>query len=631
MDKETKKYFQKKWHRNYRDLTHVDITSDCRAIAICQDNRKLSLISESGSEIWDKEIETQIVSLSMADTQEILLVDEQKYVSMLRQDSAVIWRKRPFPVKSARISSSGETCVIVTTDPAVICTNKHLRPNWAYRNLLRAPKVIEISPIGNTVAFSCVNENGTGLTALNSAGRPYDAFTAVEKVCAIGIDEKGEVLLSLDNRGNIFCVNIAKSFGLWKKSLETDLNKVSFASVSCDCIIYSSSGKIIYVDSNGQICWEFTFPSGLKYACLSSDGSKIIYTTLSNEIGMLSEVDKSALNSLEFLEVDAPQSSLRQHAFKRVWNFDISCSSLKALPWKGQDGVQYCVLQSNNSKISCVNDLGEEVWDYYLGGVKIKDMSVSQTCEMLIVLTDSGALLMNLSGNVICRTFGNFTGVEIFANGSYILIDESGAALFYESKNHYSHNVQLDAPVEKMVLFAHEIVIQTHDKLHIVNNSGETIKTIDYPSAVNHLSVCKESLCCADSTGKMFVYDSNIEIKFEYKFDSPIDMMSVNCDEIIISLQGSDEILLLKPLAGEMVRVCLTGNPICSLEHNLGMIVSTDLDQLGLIDAEGRILARYTSPYKITQLYHCHRKNSLLLLTEDSLLCLALTSSESKK
>lgn len=623
--------YQKIWHVQVPGLRLIDFTTDRRGIVTYSNDLMLRLFDQSGRELWSYKTEFDLFSVSIADTLEVLTVDADKHISLFRNDGAVLWRKRPFPAVYGKISATGEHFAFITSDPAIIGTGRTLRTDWSYRNLMRQPNGLAISPSGNTVAFPCRNDMGEGLAAVNKQGRPYPPFMGIDKVRSVDLNETGEILLTIDEAGSIFCMNIVKSFGVWKGQLDPEFIGINLSGTSGEAIAYANDGRIAKLDSKGTIVWDYRFTEPLQSAFISSDGQSIYYATKAGELGCLMESTGSSINRMEFLEIKIKNDKAgRTRTFRKIWNREMSHSSRQALPWKGQDGVEYCLVTSGTDNIACINDLGEEVWQSRAGGGEILDISLSSGADTAVIITSSGALGIDLSGSEMFRFCGSFRQVLVFGSGSILIIDEAGAAQFYDSSNHYLHNVPVESVVEKLYRFGSHALLLTHDSLHLVDENGNTLAHEKFEHDFSCVSVDQvaKKILCGDKTGQLMVLDSALKQEFSYGFDTPVAILACNRDAnvLVVALENSDEILILKRQTGEIMRNSLTGRPIQASYLNNGFVLVTDLDQLAFVNFEGQILGRYTAPYTVIKTLPCHRKNSLLLLTEDSLVC--MTASE---
>lgn len=623
--------YQKTWHVQVPGLRLIDFTTDRRGIVTYSNDFMLRLFDQGGRELWSYKTEFDLFSVSIADTLEVLTVDADKHISLFRNDGAVLWRRRPFPAVYGKISASGENFAFITSDPAVIGTGRMLRTDWSYRNLMRRPDALAISPSGNTVAFPCRNDMGEGLGAVNSTGRPYAPFMGIDRVKSVDLDETGEILLAIDVSGSVFCMNIVKTFGVWKGQLDPSFVGINLSGSSGEAIAYSNDGRIAKLDSKGTIIWDYRFTEPLMSAFISSDGQSIYYATTTGELGCLMESSGSSINRMEFLEIEVKNANDgHTRNFRKIWNREMPASSRQALPWKGQDGVEYCLVTSGSDSIACINDLGEEVWQSRAGGGEILDISVAADADTAVIITSSGALGIDLSGSEMFRFCGAFRQVLVFDSGSFLIIDEVGAAQFYDSSNHFLHNVPLESVVEKLYRFGSQALLVTHNSLHLIDEDGNTLAQDTYEHDFSCVSVDQvaKKILCGDKSGKLMIFNSTLNQVFSYGFDTPVAMIGCNMDANILAvvLEKSDEILILKRLTGEIMRNNLTGRPIQATCLNDGFVLATDLDQLGFVSFDGQILGRYTAPYQIIRILPCHRKNSVLLLTEDSLVC--ITASE---
>jgi len=136
--------FQKAWHIQVPGLKLLDFASDHHSFVTYDDQSVLRLFNSYGQELWHRNPGQELISISLADTLEVLAVDNDKHSLLFGPEGATLWRKRPFPAAIGKISASGDSFAFVTSDPAIIGADRSLRVKWAYRNLMRRPATIAI-------------------------------------------------------------------------------------------------------------------------------------------------------------------------------------------------------------------------------------------------------------------------------------------------------------------------------------------------------------------------------------------------------------------------------------------------------------------------------------------------------
>ncbi|MDD3145882.1 MAG: hypothetical protein PHD82_01160, partial [Candidatus Riflebacteria bacterium] len=241
----TRVSFQKAWHIQVPGIRLLDFASDHHNFVVCDNDSVIRLFNNQGQELWHRNTGYELVSVSLADTLEVLAIDSEKHSMLFGSEGATLWRKRPFPAVHGRISASGDSFAFVTSDPAIIGADRSLRVKWAYRNLMRRPADIAISTLGQTTAFPCFDDRGEGLSAVNHNGKPYDAFMGIGTITDLELSEDGQIVLAAAENGKTFCLNLTKGFGLWKGDLGHKTSGVSYASKTGESLIFSNSGQII--------------------------------------------------------------------------------------------------------------------------------------------------------------------------------------------------------------------------------------------------------------------------------------------------------------------------------------------------------------------------------------------------
>jgi len=622
--------YQKAWQIQIAGLRLVEFTSDHNSFAVYDKDSELRLFNHSGQELWHRKTGYDLVSISLADTLEVLAVDNDKHSVLFGQEGATLWRKRPFPAVLGRISASGEMFCFVTSDPAIIGTNRSLRVMWAYRNLMKRPSDLAISGGGECVAFPCADDRGEGLGAVNQAGRPLDAFMGLDRIVSISLSTDGNVALALSARGHIFCMNLLRGSGIWKGAFGSDLTGVSYASKSGESLAYSAGGQLVKLDSNGLPIWEHHMPDRLLKACISADGSAIYYATERGEIGMLGQNTGQAGNRVVFKDaVPKPLPATHKASFMKVWNIDLVGSDeqqSKVYIWKGQDGVEYCLAWDGGEKLFCINDLGEEVWNNRLSGTRVIDLAVSSEADMAVVVTSAGVMGFDLSGSEIFKFFGQFKRVHLFSDAAMVLLDSLGKCKFYLSSDHFSHQLDIEERITSFSVVGDKLLLRSERALYLLTSEGDIEKCIEFDNSISccNLSSNGEFILCGDGTGRVLIYSLDLEVIFSYQLEGVITLIEYNREfETLFVACESEDVTVLNRRSGELYKVTLTGRPAFMTAHEIGVLIGTDLDQLGLISSEGQVLARYTSPHKLKKMLPCHRKMSMIVLADEALSCIA--------
>lgn len=626
--------YQKAWQIQVPGLRLVEFTSDHSSFAVYDKDSELRLFNHSGKELWHRKTGYDLVSIALSDTLEVLGVDNDKHSVLFGQEGATLWRKRPFPAVMGRISASGEIFSFVTTDPAIIGTDRSLRVKWAYRNLMKRPSDLAISGGGECVAFPCADDRGEGLGAVNQSGRPLDAFMGLDRIVSISLSSDGNIALALSTRGHIFCMNLQRGSGIWKGAFGSDLVGVSYASKSGESLAYSAGGQLVKLDHNGLPVWEHYMPDRLLKACITDDGSAIFYATERGEIGMLGQNLGQTSNCLVFKETIAKAvPATVKSSFMKVWNIDLVGSAeqqSRVYTWKGQDGVEYCLVWDGGEKLFCINDLGEEVWNYRLSGTRVNDLAVSSEADMAIVVTSSGVIGFDLSGCEIFKFFGQFKRAHLFADAAMVLLDNLGKCKYYLSSDHFSHQLDIDARITSFSVVCDKLLLRSEKALYLLNSEGNVEKQIEFENTISccNLSSNGEFILFGDSAGQVIIYNLELEVIFSYQLGGLISLVEYNreFETLFVAGEGED-VIVLNRRRGEMFNVSLTGRPALMTAHEAGVLVGTDLDQLGLISTEGQILARYTSPHKLKKMLPCHRKMSMIVLADEALICIAAVTS----
>ena len=623
-----KQGYQKVWQKKVPGIDLIATTTDRRGIVVYSKDGNLTLFDHSGKELWQRPAATKLIDLSISNSLEVLGIDNQKYASLYGNEGTALWRKRPFPALIGRISPSGDSLCFVTNDPAVIMTDKSLRTKWAYRNLLKKPTDLAISGLGQTVTFPCANDMGEGIGAIAASGKQYDPFMGLDPVKSVDVSEDGQIVLALDRTGAIFCLNFVKGFGIWKGQIADSFSGVSYASYSGETVIYSHEGLVTKLDSKGVAMWEYRFPTRVIKAIISDDGQAIYYALESGEIGCLAENASVSLNRMDFLEVEAdvavPESLV---SFNRVWDIDLPRPSPQDKPaiftWLGQDGVEYYCLWNGRDKISCLNDVGEEVWENSLTGASVYDVSVSSTADIAVLATSRGIIGYDLSGAEKFKFFGQYSKVHAFQTGTMVLLDNRGQAKFYENASRFSHVVKAAGKVNGICGNSDVAFLIADVSIEVIDAEGQNKVSYNLPGKVSFykLSAEKNFLIVGTESGDILIFDQELKEKFVYNLQGCIQFVDYHKDEdaVYAALKGSEEIYILQCKSSEYSKNKLMGTAKFGSCHEKGVVVGTEMDQMGLLGSKGEVLAKYTFPGKIHQILSCYRNDCILVLSEEAL------------
>lgn len=626
--------FQKAWHIEVAGLKMLDFASDHHSFVTCDKDSLLRLFNHQGQELWHRSAGFELVSVSLADTLEVLTVDAEKHSMLFGAEGATLWRKRPFPALIGKISASGDSFAFVTTDPAIVGADRSLRVKWAYRNLMKRPAGIALSSLGQTTAFPCSDDRGEGLSAVNQTGKPYDAFMGLDTILDVDLSLDGQIALAIAANGRTFCLNVVKGHGIWKIAPGAGFIGVSYASATGESLVYSASGQVIKLNEKGESVWEHWFPDRLLKVSITADGNSIFYATERGEIGLLTQAAGQLSNKMTFQEVAVrPMAPGTAASFRKAWSIELAGTSehqSAVAPWKGQDGVEYCLVWDGIENLFCLNDIGEEVWHNRLNGSEVLALSVSPEADTAVAVTSSGVAGFDLSGYESFKFFGQFSAVHVFDDGAMILLDDQKKCRFYQSSDHYSHIVEIDGEAAEFFRYGEKVIIRSASALHFVDATGTPENSLNFDHQLTFAALARddEFILCGTADGRITVYDQSLAEVFSYNISGPVRLVSYHKEhEAVFACADNDDVVILKRRTGEMMRTTLTGRPVFITWHESGAVVGTDLDQLGLINPEGQILARYTSPYRLKKLLPCHRRMCMIVLADEAVSCVAAVDS----
>jgi outer membrane protein assembly factor BamB len=622
--------YQKAWQIQVPGLKLIDFTRDRHGIVTLDKENQLRLFDEFGKELWHRPAGYDLVSLSLADTLEVLAVDVDKHSILYGPEGTTMWRKRPFPALIAKISASGEYFSFVTSDPAIVGTDRALRVRWAYRNLMKRPADLAISGQAQVTAFPCADDRGDGIGLVNQTGKPFDPFMGMKTVVAVDVSEDGQAAIALDSGGGLYCVNPVKGFGIWKSKSSPRNTGVSLASQTGDSIVFSEQGRILRFDEKGNQVWEYSFTERLLKAFICPDSGAIYYATERGEIGCLRKNTGEVVNRMEFMEKPLPEKkSDTSFFFRKVWNVELAGSREKPPMvhcWLGHEGVEYSVVWNGCDTLLCLNDVGEEVWRERIGDSSIRAMSASADADLIAVVTDSGVIGFDIDGNESFKFLGAFKNVHVFPDCSMLLVDNNDKARFYQSPEHFSHVVDAEEKVVGLAGCGENLAIKLEKSLIILSASGEVVGKKTFASSVRLVESAEDGtmLLIGEESGELHLVDHEFNEIFNYRLAGPVGLAAFAeaTNDIFASIVDQPDIVILRRRTNEILKNSLTGNPVFAVKHQRGMVIGTDLDQLGLISGDGGLLGRYTCPDHVVKLMNCRRPGCFLLVSEDSLACM---------
>ena len=630
-DKENISY-QKSWHIQVSGLKLIDFSTDRKILITLDKSNYLRLFDQNGKELWHRPAGYELVSLSLADTLEVLGVDKDKHSILYGPEGATLWRKRPFPALNGKISASGEAFSFVTSDPAIVGADRTLRVKWAYRNLLKRPMDIALSATGQTTAFPCSDDCGDGFNAVNKTGRPFEPFKGMKTVKAVDVSEDGQIIMALDNAGSLFCVNVVHGYGIWKGKSSPRDTGVSFASVTGDAIVYSEQGRIKLFDAKGNKIWEYNFSERLLAAFICPDSKAIYYATERGEIGCLRKSSENAENAMEFMEKKvAQQDAAQKFFFRKVWRVELSGSRESppvSCSWTGHEGVEYFLVWNGKDCLMCLNDVGEEVWQRRIGETKVLDISASVDADSILILTTSGVIGFDIDGNEAFRFFGTYKLGHVFAESSLLLVDEKFKARFYMSPEHFSHVIESEEKVKEICPIKDDLILAREKSIAIIDFYGNIKGEKEFESEITNVKVAedKRHIAVGLKSGALYLFDARLKEKFKYSLEGPVKFADFahEYNDVFAAIDDNEEIVILRRRSNELLKIALTGKPEISIKTGEAMVVGTDLDQLGLINCSGELLGRYTCPDRLVALLRCKRQGCFMVLTDDAFGCIGV-------
>ncbi len=620
-----KPVFQEIWQYQGKPLRMMQADPAHKGVVCFSVDGNLTFLDAKGKEVWKNQIGTDIRSISLAETLEILAVNEAGHIILINPQGETIWKKRLFHALFGVISANGLFMTFVTRDPTVVLLDRNCRPKWTYRNLLKVPATLGISAEGNTVSFACQDDRGEGLASVGINGKPYDAFMGVDPVIALSLNSAGDVVVLLDKGKGIYCINCVKACGIWKGTLSSHFDGVSLADQSRHVLLFSKTGLLSVLDDKGNPFWEHRFPFNLLDARLSADGQTIWYASPEGRVGgMVSRAGRD-MSRMEFVDFDPPQLADEvTSSFKRIWSVELPAPVVGEKPrvrrWRGQDQVEYLLLWDGSERLICLNDVGEEIWANRMTMRGISDMAVSPSADLAVLLASGVVLGFHLDGSEAFKFFGNFTGVHVFASGAFLLLGANGQVRFYLNHNHYSHIVEAGEPILAFRGDEEHSFLVGKKRAVSVGSDGKIVGTREVEGDIIscRLESSEGELMIGTSHGDLVFLKKDGEVGYHHKLSSPVGLVCVQKSEDVVfaGISEAKDVVVLQNRSNRKTKTSLNGVLKYATGHEKGAVFSTAVDEIALIGLSGEILARYMFPDRIVELLSSRKGQFLYVLSE---------------
>ncbi|HNW33487.1 MAG TPA: PQQ-binding-like beta-propeller repeat protein [Candidatus Ozemobacteraceae bacterium] len=619
--------YQELWQKQLGALRMMQATNDRKALVALTVSGQLILLDHTGQELWRIAVGTGVRTISLADTLDVLAVDDGGNSLLIDSKGQVHWKKRPAVALYGLLSADGQSVVLVTREPTVVMADRQGRVRWTYRNLLKVPTALDVSAHGETVAFACRDERGEGLQAVAADGQPYDAFMGLDPIQDLAVSADGQIMVALDRGRGIFCINCVKSFGVWRGMLNSEFSGVSYADETKYTLLYSKDGLLSILDAEGQPAWEYRFPASLLRARLTGDGQTIWYATPEGRVGCLVSTASRDLSRLEFLDVEAPPAveAAQMAAFRKVWCIDLAGgAALDAKPvartWMGADQIEYALLWDGRDTVRCHNDVGDEIWTARIPSAGVADLAVSAAADLAMAVGRGGVVGFKGDGSEICRFFGNFRSVHVFATGAMLLLSENGQVRFYRHAGQFTRMVE--AGGEALAVHGAEQFAWLVGKTFavLVDPEGAVKGRIELTTEplFHRMDATGSGLLIGTVSGEILLINEKGEQDRKLSVEGGAEHVLFHKieDAMFVGHAGSGDVTILRTRTGTRTRTKLAGGISAMCLHKLGAVIATGIDELMLMGSDGQIRARSTFPDRILQIFPCRTGEGVYILGE---------------
>lgn len=617
--------FHEAWRTQTGPLKLAAATGTRQGGVVVGADGALTWIDHRGQALWRAEMGGVFRSVSASETQEVLAVLDGGSAMLLDATGQVQWKKRVFPAMSGIISGSGQHFAFLTRDPTVILADRASRPRWTYRNLLKLPAALAITHDGELVAFACQDERGEGLAIVARSGQPAASFLGLDPVIDVAITADGEHVFAIDRAGGVFGFHVPTSAGVWRARVPFEAAGLSHAAETRQTLVYSRQGHLCLLDDHGFPLWEDDVGGTLLTARLSQDGQTIWLATAEGAVVGLQSGAARDLTRAGFAEVVAPPAQPDSCAFQRRWLVELPRAAAGDRPrarlWTGGDQVEYALLWDGQAQLTCLNDLGEEIWTTRLTGGPVRDLAVDAAADLAIVLTAQGVLGFHLDGSEAFRSLGAFAEVHLFGNGAFLLVDDAGRVSYLANPRHPAHPLPISEPIRRLVGTPAQAALQGQAGIHLVDAEGVVCATVPTSGAGSHLGLLPGAAGWAlgGEGGAVTFHAWTGEVIYRHAGGggAPVALaFHPGEDVVFVAWDKTAELLVIQNRLKSRIRVPLPGTVALLALHAEGVVGATTLDELLLIDVLGILRARYPYPDRVLEVLPSASRADFHLLAE---------------
>ncbi len=585
----------------------------------------LGWVDHRGKILWRSALGGTCRSVSAAETQEVLVVQDGGTAVLVDPMGQMLWKKRAFPTLAGMLSGSGQQFAAVTRDPTVILADRASRPKWTYRNLVKPPAALALTPDGDRVSFSAQDERGEGIAVVGKDGKPVATFMGLDPVIDLAMTADGRHLYALDRTGGVFCLEIVTGAAAWRARAAAVYTGLSHADETGQTLLFARTGRLCLLDGHGTPLWEENLPGTLLTARLSHDGQTIWAATAEGSvIGLQSEAARD-LTRKEFTEVPAPPPAPAGRAFQKRWLVDLpraaAGDAAQARLWTGPDQVEYALLWDGRDRLACLNDLGEEIWRARVAGGPVRDLSVGPEADLAVALTGQGILGLHLDGSEAFRALGAYQAVHVFGNGSLLLLGPEGQVSFRATPNQTAPPLPLPGAIRRLVGHSRQAALLGEGGVHLIDQAGALAATVPGSGAQAVLGLLpgETGWSLGSEGGTIAFFGWTGEVLYRHALGGPAPAGAIFLpaeDVVFLALADKPEILLVQNRLQKRMRVPLPGQPRLLAPHGEGVVIATPLDELLLVDSAGVLAARYSFPDRLLGLFPARETADFYVLAE---------------
>ncbi|MBI3039177.1 hypothetical protein HYY75_09045 [bacterium] len=444
----------------------------------------------------------------------------------------------------------------------------------------------------------------------------------------IVLSQDGEIMVAINSRDEIICINCVKGFGIWKENLKMRVDGISYASGAAQTLLYSCHGKISILDNLGKAIWEQQFPFSLLRACISFDGQFIWFASSEGIVGLLRSRSGRDLSRIEFSDFEILSSQPHLSVFfKKSWRTELEPPRSGEKPliqsWVGPDGVEYVILWNGSNALLCLNDCGEEVFKTSLLVGKIFGMSVSPQADLVILVSDSGIIGFRLDGSEVFRFLGDFSNVHLFESGSFALLQSDGKCRIYLNNRRFSHVVDVNYDISSLCGSERVAFLFGDNNLTAIDSLGNVLHSFSYAgkACFHEIDSNQGDLLFGTEFGEIILLGIDGNLLYRNILSGKIIFACFDQTEDLIfaATQGVPDLVLVQNRTSRKGKIRLNGKPVLGGCHKLGVAVGTELDDIVFAGKDGCIQGRYSSADHLVGFVGSRQGEGIYVLAEGSI------------